>query len=303
MSASTHVRQAAAGLEPASRRWFGFWLFLPSAVVTVAVGFYPVAYAAFTSLFRTRYLDRVAFVGLDNYARFLADPLGRASVANTFVFVMGSVLLAVPLGGALALVLNRPLRGRGLLRALIVLPWVVTLVVVGMIWNWLLNPQYGPVTYAAARILGWHVNPFGEPGSAMAMMIVANVWQSYPYAMLLILAGLQSIPPEIYEAARVDGASRTAVFVHVTLPWLREVLLVTVVMLSIHYFNVVTLPLVLTDGGPANGTLVMSLQVFHEAFTSYDVGYACAVSMCMFLFNAVFSLIYMRMIRGGAVRA
>ena len=283
-------------------RVLGLWLFLPSVAVTLSFSLYPVAYAFFTSLYKAPYMHRGAFVGLANYIHFIADPAARASIVHSLVFVFGSLVLTLPLGTALALALNKRFFGKSLLQAFIILPWVITLVVVGLLWGWLLNPQYGLIAYIGS-LFGLQFSPLSNPIGAMMSLITASVWQSYPYAFLLVLAALQSIPNELYEAAAVDGARPWHAFFYITLPELRSTLLVVMIVLGMHYFNVVTLPLIMTDGGPFGSTNMISLEVFHQAFTSYRTGYASAIAVYMFMFNAVFSVIYFLSLRKGYAEA
>lgn len=281
---------------------FGLWLFLPSVAVTLSFSLYPVAYAVFTSFYKAPYMHRQAFIGLANYVHFISNPSGLASIGHSLIFVFGSLIVAVPLGTALALALNKPFVGKSVLQALVILPWVITLVVVGLLWSWLLNSQYGLITYLGS-IVGLQLSPLSNPIGAMASLVTASVWQSYPYAFLLILAALQSIPKELYEAASIDGARPWHAFYHITLPELRSTLLVVIIVLGMHYFNVVTLPLIMTDGGPFGSTNMISLEVFHQAFTSYRTGYASAIAVYMFLFNALFSAIYFLSLKEGYTEA
>jgi multiple sugar transport system permease protein len=290
--------KAAAAPKFYGPRLLGLWLFLPSVAVTLSFSLYPVAYAVFTSLYKAPYMHREAFVGLANYVQFISNAAARAAIVHSLVFVFGSLVLTLPLGTALALALNKPFAGKSLLQALIILPWVITLVVVGLLWGWLLNPQYGLLAYIGS-LVGLQLSPLSNPAGAMMSLITASVWQSYPYAFLLVLAALQSIPNELYEAAAVDGAWPVHTFFYITLPELRSTLLVVMIVLGMHYFNVVTLPLIMTDGGPFGSTNMISLEVFHQAFTSYRTGYASAIAVYMFVFNAMFSVIYFLSLRKG----
>lgn len=292
------MAEAVSSPKAHGARLLGLWLFLPSVAVTLSFSLYPVAYAVFTSLYKAPYMHREAFIGLANYVHFIDNPAARAGIVHSLIFVFGSLVLTLPLGTALALALNRRFLGKSVLQALIILPWVITLVVVGLLWGWLLNPQYGIIAYIVS-LAGLQFSPLSNPVGAMTSLITASVWQSYPYAFLLILAALQSIPNELYEAAAVDGARPWHAFFYITLPELRSTLLVVMIVLGMHYFNVVTLPLIMTDGGPFGSTNMISLEVFHQAFTSYRTGYASAIAVYMFVFNAIFSVIYFMSLRKG----
>lgn len=276
---------------------FAYLLFAPTLLLVLLVTLVPVVYALALSVLRTDYLNIVGFAGLAQYGQFLADSMGRQDVVASVVYVLGSLTLAVPLGLALALVLNRSFRFRAFFRTILVLPWVTTLVAAGLLWNWLYNPQYGPLDYLLQQTFGITIDFLGQPLWAMLSMIVTNVWQSYPYAMILTLAGLQTISEDVLEAAAMDGASNWQQFWRVKVPLIQNHLLVVIVLLGINYFNQVTLPLVLTGGGPVNATYVMGLRVYNEAFAFYHMGFASAIAVYMLVFNLIFTLIYLRVLR------
>lgn len=274
------------------------YLFLaPALLLVLLVTIYPLAQALVTSLYDTQFLARTGFAGIGHYRALLADPEGRASIRRSFEYVFGSLALALPLGLLLAVVLNRPLRFRTLFRTIAVLPWIVSQLVVALMWGWVINPQYGPVNYWVQLWLGSPVDLLGQPPTAMPTLILVNVWRSFPYPMLLILAALQGVPGELLEAATVDGASRRVRFWRVVFPMIRNTVLVATIMLGVHYFNMITLPFVLTGGGPLGATDVMSLRVYREAFQFHHVGFASAIAVYMFAFNVLFSLVYIRVLR------
>jgi multiple sugar transport system permease protein len=283
-----------------SRSWLALLFLAPSLLLVVAVTFYPIIYAIRVSLYDTFYLNTTKFVGLQHYVRFLWDVAGQRNLWNSFVYTLGSLAIAIPFGLALALLLNMPIRFRTLFRTLIIVPWIVSQVVTALLWGWLLNPQFGPINYFIREWFGASFDFLGNVGSAMATLILTNVWQSFPYAMLLLLAALQTIPNEMHEAAKVDGANAWQRFWRITLPLIRNTLLITIIMLSLHYFNMVTLIFILTGGGPVGVTEVLSLRVFREAFSFYHMGFASAVAVYIFIFNIVFSLLYFKILRTEA---
>jgi multiple sugar transport system permease protein len=275
----------------------GLLFLLPAIVLVVLVTFYPIVYAIRVSLFDTFYLKTTRFIALRHYLAFLQDPAGWNNMVNSMVFTFGSLLVAVPLGLGLALLLNMPIRFRVLFRTLIVVPWIVSQLVTALLWGWLVNPQFGPVNYFVRE---WFATPFdflGNPASAMPTLILTNVWRSFPYPMLLLLAALQTVPEQLHEAAKVDGANVLQRFWRITMPLIRNTLLITVIMLSLLYFNEVTLPFILTDGGPVGATDVLSLRVYREAFSFYHMGLASTVAVYMFVFNIAFSLLYITILR------
>jgi ABC-type sugar transport system permease subunit len=219
-------------------------------------------------------------------------------VVNSLKYVVGSLAISLPLGLALALALNRELPFIHAFRTIIIAPWVVSQTVAALLWVWLLDPAYGPIGYV---LKSWLRLPgilfVGSPELAMPTLILANVWLSYPLATVLLLAALQTIPPDLYEAAQIDGCSSWKCFSSVTLPLLRSTLLSTAIMLTLQYFSMVTLIFVMTGGGPVGVTRVLALRVFLEGFVNYNVGYAAAIGMVIFLLNIVFSAAYIRILR------
>ncbi len=274
---------------------------LPSLVVVIAVTFYPIVYAIRVSLYQTSYLKMLKFFGVGHYVKFLQETLGWHNVLNSMVYTFGSLAVALPLGMILALMLNHDIRFRALFRTLIIVPWIISQIVTGLLWGWLLNPQFGPVNYFIREWFGAPFDFLGQTSSAMPTLIMTNVWRSFPYPMLLLLAALQTVPEEFYEAAKVDGATALQRFWKITLPLIRNTLLITTIMLSLHYFNMITLPFILTGGGPVGATDVMSLRVYREAFSFYHMGLASAIAVYIFAFNIVFSLIYIKILRTEAL--
>lgn len=284
-------------LKQWSRNRVALLFLLPSILLVLAVTFYPIAYAIRVSLFDTVYLNTTKFAGLQSYLKFLQDPTGRANMVNSVVYTFGSLAVAIPFGLGLALILNRPIKYRVFFRTVIIVPWIVSQIVTALVWGWLMNPQYGPIDYFIRQWFGAPFNFLGQPISAMPSLILANVWQSFPYPMLLLLAALQTVPEELYEAAKVDGAVAWQRFALITLPMIRSTALITIIMLSLRYFNMVTLPFILTGGGPVNATALMSIRVYQEAFSFFHVGFASAVAVYIFIFNLVFSVLYIKILR------
>ncbi len=270
---------------------------LPAIVLAVGVSLYPILYAFYLSLFRTRYLERVAFVGLGNYARLLADPAFWHNLAYSLAYVFGSLIVVLPFSLAVAVLLNQPIRYRTAFRTLVILPWVVSQTIIALLWGWLLNADFGPGIYLLEVFGLGKVTVFGEARLALPTLIGVNVWGSYPMAVILLLAALQTIPAELKEAARVDGTSPWQHFTRITLPLVQPTLLVATIMLTLLYFNMVTLILILTGGGPLGATEVLSLRAFKEGFDFWHVGYAATLGMVIFFFNVVFSLLYIRLLR------
>ncbi len=274
-----------------------YLLILPAIVLVFVVALYPMAYALHLSVHTSELMTTGAFVGLANYRALLSDPGTLWSFAASVIFVAGSVGLAILFGLSLALLLNEKVRFRTAFRASILVPWIVSQVVAAMVWRWLLNADYGPVASGLLNLGLPRLDPLSEPRLAMWVLILANVWRSVAFPMVLLLAALQGIPENLYRAARVDGIPWSMTFRHITLPMLRPTLLVCVVILSLSDFNIVALPLVLTGGGPLDATDLASLRLYREAFSDYQIGTASALAILLFLVNAVLTAAYLRSMR------
>ena len=276
----------------------GLLFFLPAVGLVALITFFPIFYAIWVSLHDTRYLMIRGFIGLRHYIDFLfRDPDGVGNILKSLIYTFGSLVPALGLGMGLALALNERIAFRGVYRTLLIVPWVISQVVTALLWTWILNAQYGPINHFIREWFGGPLEFFETPFSAMTALILTNVWHSFPYPMLLILAALQGIPPTLYEAAQVDGSTPWVTFRRITLPCLKNTLAITTIMLSLHYFNMITLPLVLTSGNPAGATEVMSIRAYKEAFSFHHFGLGSTIAVYLFLFNAVFSLLYLRLLR------
>jgi multiple sugar transport system permease protein len=250
------------------------------------------------SVYRVEFVQLLSFVGVANYVDVLADPKFWNSVRVSFTFTGASMFLSVTIGFALALIANQTVRFRSAFRTIALLPWVTSYVVTYLIFRWILNADFGLLNALFVEGLGLpRVQWLGNPVLAMACLIVVNVWRGAPYAMVLLLAGLQGIPRELYEAAAIDGAGRARSFFSVTLPLMRSALLVLIVLTTIADFNVVVAMLVLTGGGPGTATESMSLRMYYEAFVNARMGSASAVAMIIFWINLLLTLVYVRVLR------
>jgi multiple sugar transport system permease protein len=281
-------------------RAFPWFLLSPALLLVVLVTFLPVVQAARLSVHETRYLEQRAFVGLAHYAAFLHDPLSRRNLLNTLILTFASLAVALPMALGLALLLNQPLPGRAIFRTVLILPWVVSQVLAALLWRWVDSPLIGPIAYVLGQVSQSRIDILGDPTTAMLGVVVANVWRTFPFPMVLALAALQTVPDELYEAARIDGAGRWNSFRYVTFPMIQNTLLIATIILSVHCVNLIELPLVLTGGGPVNATEVLGLRVYREAFVLQRFGTGSAIAMVMFAMNVVLSLGYIRVLRTEA---
>jgi multiple sugar transport system permease protein len=237
-------------------------------------------------------------VGLANYAALLRDPDFWNALKVTFFYVLWNIPIQTVLAVMVALVMNAVSRS-GLLRGVILLPWLMPNVVVALLWMWLLDPTLGIVN-VAIRGLGGRMVPFLS-STQLALPTIAgiNIWRYLGYTALLVFAGLQTIPRDIYEAAYVDGSRDRQTFFHITLPLLRPVLAFVVVTSVLGSFQVFDTVAVTTNGGPVNATKVFNFMIYQQAFQRFRMGYSTAVSMSLFLILVGVGLLQMRLMRAG----
>ncbi len=270
------------------------WYLLPAAVLLVAVTAFPLAYVAWLSLERRSLLaGPTRFAGLDNYLRMATDERFWNALANTAYFTAVSVPLELVLGLAIALVLQRPFRGRALAYGVVLLPWAVPTAVSARMWEWMYDSQIGVLNY----LLDADVNWLGSPVWALNAAIVMDVWKSTPFVALLLIAALQGIPRDLYHAAAVDGASRALVLRAITLPLLAPVILVALVFRTIDAFRVFDSVYVLTGGGPADTTETLSIYAYRALFQSLEFGYGSAVAVAVFVCVGLATLVYAWLLR------
>jgi len=285
--------------RPKARRVFAFpyLMFAPAFVLIASVSFIPIGYAIVQSFFRSPTLQLGRFVGLSNYGDFFLARQGIETVQNSLIFVAGTVLIAVPFGFALALIVNAPIPFRGLFRTILILPWLISNLVGALLWAWIGNPQYGLLPYLLQQIGVTMPNIITDPAAAMGSVIVASVWASTPLVMVFVLAALQSVPSDLVEAARIDGASPWRRFWKITLPFVRNTTMMAVVLTSLHAFKSVEIILVMTGGGPNGATETLATKVFHEAFTLLRIGVGSAGAVMIFLLNLAFTMTFVRVLR------
>ena len=267
----------------------------PSLVPLLLFTLVPMAGSLGLSFFRWDLLRPPSFIGLANFQNVLVDPNFQAAVGHTLFFIAGYLPLVYVGGLLLALALNQRLRGMAFFRAAYFLPVVTSWVVVAIMWRWLLNPGTGIVNYALGLIgiqgPGW----WTDPTWAMPSIIIASAWKDLGYVMILLLAGLQAIPPDYYEAASVDGASRWARFRHITLPLLTPASFFVLIISLINSFQVFDQVWVMTGGGPAGASSVVVEQVYVNAFRYSQMGYASAMSWLLFVVILAVTLVQFRL--------
>lgn len=276
-------RRAARRLEPA------FYI-APAFLVLGVILLYPLGYAVWLSFhtwtLRT-FKQGIPFVGLKNYAALFSNPDFLNSIRITFTFVFLAISIEFILGMGLALLLNHEVKGKAFFRSMILLPMMCTNVVIGLTWRLLLNYQYGLVNYYLGQLGVAPVEWLSSPRVAMASVVLVDVWNTTSFVALMLLAGLQSLPEEPFEAARIDGASGPQAFVYLTLPLLRPIILVALLWRFIDTFRIFDVIYLLTAGGPARVTETVSIYVYRYGFQSFNLGLAAASSFIMLLIMLV----------------
>jgi len=286
------------GLEARERR-LGYELVVPALGVILLVALFPLAWTAWESLhlhdLRMPWRGH-PFVGLANYAEALQDGRFWAAMGHTAFFTAATVGLELVLGLVLALAMNRAFRGRGLVRAAVLLPWAVPTVVAALLWRFMFGTQGGIANVLLSKLglvdasFVWFIHE----RAAWVPVILADVWKMTPFVALLLLAGLQNIDPALYEAARIDGAGAWERFRYVTLPLLKPAILVTLVFRTLDAFRVFDLVYVLTGGGPGTATEPIALYTFDALLRDLRFGYGSALSMIIFLVTFGLAVLYIR---------
>lgn len=300
--ASVATAADRAARNPLDRGYalLGALLIAPTVLIFCAVIVYPLVSAIYLSLFSifTPTLQG-RFVGLSNYAELAGSHEFWRSLLNTFIWTVLTLILQIVFGVAAALMLNQAMVFRSLARSLILFPYFVSTVVAVLVWRWLFNDLYGILNHAMmwAGILEMPLDWLGSMPNAMISVVLVGAWKYFPFVVIAVLARLQTIPDQLYEAATIDGAGAWGRFTDVTLPQLRDVLVVVVLLRAIWDFKEFDLIYLLTGGGPIIGTQTLPLMVYKEAFGMNEMGRASAVAVAMMLVMLVFMLLYFRALR------
>jgi multiple sugar transport system permease protein len=300
-AARPRTRKGVRGALWKMRREWSAYLFLsPGLILFSLFTVFALIFAFYLTFHEWNIIgtDR-PFIGLQNYERMFADEDFRQSVINTAYYTGASVPLTMGIGLLVALLLNQPIRGRGLLRTFYFMPVVTPFVVVAIIWKWLYNGDFGLFNYYLLKVhlidepLLW----LSDKNLAMPAVVLMSVWSGVGFSMVIYLAGLQSIPQELYDAAKVDGAGAWARFRHITVPMLAPTTLFLMVMGIIGSFQVFTQIFIMTNGGPVHRTTTMVFYIYEAAFKFYEMGYASTLAYGLFALLFVFTLFQLRLYR------
>ncbi|MFD2647159.1 carbohydrate ABC transporter permease [Devosia albogilva] len=277
---------------------------LPAIVVMLVVIAYPIYYTIELSFFKTppglQLRDKI-FIGTENYTAILSSDVFWKVTVNTAIWTLASTLIAFVLGYASALALHRDFAGRAVLRAILIIPWVISAVAASYIWKWIYHSDFGIIGAVMVQmgIVDRQPNFIDNVNTVLPSLIVVNIWREFPFAMIMVMAGLQTVPEQLLRAAKVDGASAWQRFWHVTFPHLRSVSTVTILLLAVANFNSFIIPWIMTGGGPSNASHIWITHIYELAFGRQRWGVAAAYSVLLFLILMVLGYFYVRALSGN----
>lgn len=275
----------------------GILLILPGLAVFAAIILYP-----FIDAIRMSFTDQTMlsgtsnFIGLTNYGKVLGDPYFPKTILTTFVFVLFSTLIPFLLGFIWAIILNQGFKGAEFLRGVTLVNWIIPGVAIGFLWSWIFNGQYGILNSVLTNlgIVSKGVSWLGSTNTALACVIVARSWQMLPWYMAFLLGGLQGVPLEQLEAARIDGANNLTAFFRIILPSMKAITVLVLVLGAIGNLQHFDIPWTMVQGGPARATTTLSIEVYTTAFKNWNMGKAATVGTIWALLLACFSFVYLR---------
>ena len=296
-------RRAPGLLSRIGRHWADYIYVLPSLLVMLVVIGYPIVYTIVLSFNETppRSGEWIYNAGA-NFPRILSNPLFWKITGNTMAWTLGSTFFAFVLGTIAALALHRAFPGRGIVRAILLIPWVISAVAAAYVWRWILHSDYGLLS---GTLMQWGLidRPLvllDSTAWVMPTMVMVNVWKEFPFVMIMVTAGLQTVPEQQLRAARVDGASTWNQFRHVTVPHIRGVIVITTLLLFVVNLNSFTLVFLMTAGGPANASQLWITEIYNLAFRSLQFGLASAFSVILFVIMLVIGYFYVRALNSGS---
>jgi multiple sugar transport system permease protein/N,N'-diacetylchitobiose transport system permease protein len=280
-------------------------LLIPSLVVVFGIIIYPLLKTLYTSFYDVNsvFPGSYPFIGLRNYSTIFHSAEFWSALRRTAYFTIVSTFLEVILGVMLGILLNQKFKGRWFLRSIVILPWALPTVVNGAMWRWIFNAEYGALNalLTQTHLIGDYRSWLGSPALALNMVIVADVWKMTPLAAFFVLAALQTIPQDLYEAASVDGAGALRRFASITLPLLAPTIVIILVLRTMEAFKVFDIIYVMTRGGPADGTSTIAFYTYIQAFSNQLFGLGAALAYIIAFCIMMFAIIYMRLLQRGEV--
>ncbi|SFL44438.1 multiple sugar transport system permease protein [Gracilibacillus orientalis] len=282
------------------RKKINLWpylLVLPALLIVTFVVFIPVIEAIFMSFqsYDLRRPDKIAYLGFKNFAEMFSDPIFWLAFKNTIIWVVFGVGLQFLFGFILALLLNQSFRGRGMIRAVSLIPWATPGVLIGLMWKWIYDGNYGVLNDLLIKLglIDQGITFLSQTSTAFGSVIVTIIWQGIPFFAIMILAGLQVISQEMYEAADIDGASKLQKLFHITIPSLKNVIIITILLRIIWVSNSVDIIHNMTGGGPSYSTQTLSVYIFNKA-TVLDLGYSSSMALFLMFMLAMVAVPYLK---------
>ncbi len=279
----------------------GWLLVAPALFVVVFVLVYPVMQTAFLSLGETGYDGGYTFIGFKNFQRLMSNSRFWTAVTNTLLFTAATVPIELALGLGLAVMLNKAFHGRGIVRLAVLFPWALPTALNALMWRWMFNSDFGVFNalLMESSIISERINWLGKIPLAMISMMIVSIWKTSSFMSLILLAGLQAIPDDIYEAGVVDGTSGWSAFWHITFPLLRPTIMVALLLRSMDALRAFELPFNLTDGGPVTSTETLSLYAYKNLFQYVEFNFGASIVIVQFMIILALSLMYIRVFKGG----
>ncbi len=283
--------------------WADYTYVLPAIAVMVLVIGYPIVYTIWLSFHDTPIRTGAqTWNGIDNYKQVLQDPKFWKTTKNTFYWTVGSTVGSFVLGFGAALVLHKQFIGRGVLRAVLLIPYVISAVTAAYVWKWMLHSDYGLISGMLKKwgVIDHNLVLLDSKDRVLPAVIVVNIWKEFSFVMIMMIAGLQTVPQQLLRAARVDGAGVWEQFIHITVPHLKNVILITTLLLFVANLNSFTLVFLMTGGGPANASQLWITQIYNIAFRSLGYGLASAYSVILFIVMLASGWYYVRILTQGS---
>jgi multiple sugar transport system permease protein len=268
----------------------------PAIFLVVFATIYPLIFSIDYSLYETTIFTKNKFVGLGNYINLFKDPRFGTNVVNSLVFTFGSLILSYIIGFIVTLILRRPSKFNSVCRTVLLIPWVTNEVVLALLWQWLLNPQMSPLYYYTKQV-GIALPLFlSDPKLVLITITVLNALRSLGFALVMLLAAFSGIPTHIEEAGQIDGCGKLQNIWHIILPLVKPVSLVVVIVMTISNFNIVTLVLTMTGGGPVYASEILPVRLYKEGFLFFNIDTASTMTTLMLIVNLGFAAIYKKLI-------
>ncbi|MCR4391499.1 MAG: sugar ABC transporter permease [Candidatus Acetothermia bacterium] len=291
------MTRSSAPRAPFHERYFHYLILIPALLIMIALTVYPVINVVQLSFYRYSYArGEKAFIGLENYYRLASDRFFVKGLSNTFQFMALATVAELALGLGLALLFNTKFRGRQWLLALLIFPMMLSTMVVCAVWGAMYHYDFGIINHVLRAVGLSPVRWLFDPNLALKSIVLIDLWQWTPMVFLILLAGLQSIPAEIYEAGRVDGASGFRLFRHMTLPLIKRHFLLAALLRIIDTFKIFDKVYALTGGGPGDATETISLHIYREGFRYFNLGRAAAAAVVMLIAVTLISAVYVRQV-------